>query len=252
MRVPARTLRSITWPWLRAAALQARRSSTGDGEVGRLVARVAAARADGEEMRWAAKIEAQRRLLRRLDDVVIHRAAGDRTVSSLAVTASKPPAGARLLYRLARSQHSARVVEMGTCLGISGAYLAAGLTAGGGGSVVSLEGTPDLVRYARLGWQLLGLENAAVEQGPFADTYASVLASGRIGLLFIDGNHQEEPTLGYFEQALPHLEDEAVVTFDDISWSDGMRRAWQRIRDHDAVTSSTSCLGMGFVRVGRA
>jgi predicted O-methyltransferase YrrM len=46
---------------------------------------------------------------------------------------------------------------------------------------------------------------------------------------FIDGHHVESATLDYMEQMVPRLSPEAVLVFDDIDWSDGMRRAWSKI-----------------------
>jgi predicted O-methyltransferase YrrM len=47
--------------------------------------------------------------------------------------------------------------------------------------------------------------------------------------VFIDGHHDEQATWDYFNQIEPALADGAVVVFDDIAWSQGMRRVWRRV-----------------------
>jgi len=39
----------------------------------------------------------------------------------------------------------------------------------------------------------------------------------------------------YFEQIVPYVVDTAVIVFDDITWSEGMRRAWLQVCAHPAV-----------------
>ena len=51
-----------------------------------------------------------------------------------------------------------------------------------------------------------------------------------VDFVFIDGHHDENATLSYFRQILPFLSDNAILAFDDIHWSCGMERAWNKIR----------------------
>ena len=63
---------------------------------------------------------------------------------------------------------------------------------------------------------------------------------------FIDGHHDEQATLDYFEQLLPHLAPRALLVFDDVDWSDGMKRAWQKIQADPrvAISIETRTLGL--------
>jgi hypothetical protein len=90
-----------------------------------------------------------------------------------------------------------------------------------------------------------------VVPGLFRNTLDDVLlASGPIGLAFVDGHHDEVATQEYFEQLLPHLEDPAVVVFDDIAWSEGMAAAWQALRRHPAVRLAVDIDKVGVCLVG--
>ena len=66
-------------------------------------------------------------------------------------------------------------------------------------------------------------------------------------LIFIDGNHQKEATLKYFERLLTIAHNDSVFIFDDIHWSIGMEEAWEEIKNHPAVTVTIDTYFWGFV-----
>jgi predicted O-methyltransferase YrrM len=148
------------------------------------------------------------------------------------VSASRRKAMA--LYGLVRELAPRRALEMGTGVGISGAYQGMALRHAGGGDMVALDGAPELAAVAAETFAELGLEGVEVRVGPFAETLPAALAEGPLQYAFVDGHHQEEATLAYFELLLPHAPGAALV-FDDIRWSDGMLRAWRRIADDQRV-----------------
>jgi len=53
--------------------------------------------------------------------------------------------------------------------------------------------------------------------------------SAPFGFIFIDGHHEEQATLNYFEEIIPYAGQNAIFLFDDIYWSIGMNRADRRI-----------------------
>jgi predicted O-methyltransferase YrrM len=73
--------------------------------------------------------------------------------------------------------------------------------------------------------------------GRFADVLPNLLrrSSEPIGLVFIDGYHDQVATKRYFEMIHPFLARHAMLVFDDIRWSDGMRAAWKEIRSDPRV-----------------
>ena len=66
-------------------------------------------------------------------------------------------------------------------------------------------------------------------------------------LVFIDGNHRYEATLKYFELLKNNLSDSALVIFDDIHWSSGMRRAWQEICSQKGIVFSINFFKLGII-----
>ena len=69
----------------------------------------------------------------------------------------------------------------------------------------------------------------------------------QLDYIFIDGNHQEKPTLAYFEKCLPFAHNNSLFIFDDIHWSEGMENAWQQIQQHDAVHVTVDLFYLGLV-----
>jgi len=151
------------------------------------------------------------------------------TVGKVFRDASVPPIWGFLLFRIIREFKPTSCLELGTSLGISAGYEAAALELNGSGRIVTLEGSEAVAARAREHLVELGL-NATVITGRFQDNLGSVLQAHRpVDYAFIDGHHDEHATLDYFELISSHLSPTAVIVFDDISWSPGMRRAWDTI-----------------------
>jgi predicted O-methyltransferase YrrM len=137
-------------------------------------------------------------------------------------------------------------LELGTALGISTAYQAAALALNRQGRILTLEGAGSLASLARENFGRLGLENIEIVVGPFQDTLQDVLdQNGAIDYVFIDGHHDERATLAYFRQICPHLTEGAILVFDDISWSAGMRRAWNTINRDRCLKACVDLIRVG-------
>lgn len=168
------------------------------------------------------------------------------TVADICATASKPYFWALLLFRLIRTFRPTRCLELGTCLGISAAYQAAALKLNGRGSLVTMEGAPALAAIATEHFDRFGLDNVNVVVGRFQDTLERVLAdSGPLDYAFIDGHHTEAATLDYFRRITPFLAPQAVLVFDDISWSPGMKSAWRTIAADPGIRFSADLRQIG-------
>lgn len=161
--------------------------------------------------------------------------------------ASKPAFWARLLHELVREYRPRTALEMGTCLGISAAYQAAALEMEGAGQLTTLEGAASLAEVSRDNLDRCGLGHRVdVVTGRFADTLESILETlPSIDYAFVDGHHDENATVAYFEQLLPHLADPAVLVFDDIDWTPGMRRAWAQIASSPRVGLAVDLRAIG-------
>ncbi len=166
---------------------------------------------------------------------------------------SKPPFWGAILFGLVRRLRPASSVELGTCVGISAAYQAAALALDGHGRLATLEGSPEIAAVARETLAGLGLDRAAVVVGPFDATLAGVLErAAPVSFFFNDGHHDRDATLRYLDAAAPHLAPDAVVVFDDIDWSAGMRAAWAAIETdvRFAVTVDLGAVGVAIAGSG--
>ncbi len=149
--------------------------------------------------------------------------------------ASKPAFWATFLFKLIRKLEPSSCVELGSCVGISASYQASALKINEKGKLLTLEGSPEIAKIANETLESLNLQNASVVTGPFHETLKGVLESSKpIDFFFNDGHHDHDAVILYFNEALPNLSNEAVVVFDDISWSPGMRKAWIEIEDDRA------------------
>lgn len=150
-----------------------------------------------------------------------------------ACAVSKAPRPSRLLYHLVLALRPASVLELGTNVGISTAYLAAALQRlKNGGKVTTLDASPYRLRIARDAHANLGLTNIDSVHGLFADTLPGIVTQmAPIDFAFLDGHHLYAPTLSYVDTIREQAAPGAVFVFDDIRWSKGMRQAWADLRN---------------------
>ena len=174
-------------------------------------------------------IERQRAAWLHEDEAVIGDAFQDNYTVARGCRASFPALWAELLYRIARDSAPKVLLELGTNLGISSAYLAAGGRVHGS-FVVTLEGSPVRLKLAQSLHRDLKLDSITYRLGKFVETLNPVLEErSPIDFAFLDGHHHRKPTLDYFEAIYPHLADGAIVVFDDIAWSEEMVDAWRTL-----------------------
>lgn len=172
-------------------------------------------------------------------------------VCQLAKNALKPAKLAQLLYRLAHHFQPEQILELGTCLGLTTAYLA---KAAPEARVTTVEGCPQTASVAAENLQKLGIINVDLKVGNFDHVLPEILSAvEKLDFVFIDGNHRKEATIDYFQQCLPKLHEGSVMIFDDIYWSKGMQEAWDVIKAHPQVTVSVDLfwVGMVFFRTGQ-
>ncbi|MBE7174317.1 MAG: class I SAM-dependent methyltransferase [Williamsia sp.] len=166
-------------------------------------------------------------------------------VSAIAQGVIKPKKFAQLLYRIVRYYQPQTIVELGTSLGVTSAYLA---LANRQGFVTTLEGSEAVAAVARKNFAALSLSNIKLVTGNFDATLPQLLPqTGLIDLAFVDGNHAREPTLRYFDLLLNKTCPSSLIIFDDIHWSKEMEEAWEVIKAHPAVRLSIDLFFIGIV-----
>lgn len=173
-------------------------------------------------------------------------------VKDVCRNSSKSKNGCEFLYRVIGFHKSEKILELGTCLGISTAYLSRSICNNvEDGKVISLEGSDGRAEIARRNMELLSLDiRTQIITGKFEETLDAVLGDhGKFSMAFIDGHHNEEATVQYFNRIVPEMDRGGLMIFDDIFWSEGMFRAWKYIQNHEDVRESVSFMGMGILVV---
>jgi predicted O-methyltransferase YrrM len=152
---------------------------------------------------------------------------------------SIPAVSGRFLMRLVRLLAPRSCLELGTGFGVSTAYQAAALELNGKGTMTSLD-LAGMTDIAGPGLARLGLAGRThLVPGRIERTLPAVLEAARpIDFAFLDADHTPRGTLHPLEVMIPHLSTGAVVVFDDINWTPGMRVTWRRIGQLPAVVAA--------------
>ncbi len=151
-----------------------------------------------------------------------------------------------VFLQLCAEAMGARVVlELGSCVGISGAYLA---TASARPQVITIEASPELARLAAETIARFSAD-AVVLQGMFDERLPDAL-SASIDLAYIDGHHDGAATLRYVRTIVPHLEPRAWVILDDIRLYREMADAWNTLRTLPGVGAAVDVGRFGLLFFG--
>lgn len=173
-----------------------------------------------------------------------------RTIADIAEFSAKSDSFGRMLNRLTDLSGTKRILELGTSLGLSTAYLSLSEK-----PVITIEGCPEIAKIASANFNHLDRKNIDLRVGDFKNVLPRVLQEfSDINLVFIDGNHSYPATIEYYRMFSEHLPDGSTLIFDDIYWSRGMTRAWQEIVSNhkNQVTIDLFHAGLVFFRKDQA
>ena len=173
-------------------------------------------------------------------------------ISTLARNALKPARLAQLIHRLAADINPSNIIELGTCLGITTAYLA---KAAPNARVISIEGCPETAAIALENVEKLQIQNTEICVGGFMDLLPNIIDNiPKLDLLLINGWHTKESILNYFQCCLPKLSERSIMIFDNIHRSKEMNEAWEHIKGQPevSVTIDLFHIGLVFVKKGQA
>ena len=175
-----------------------------------------------------------------------------RRVNEIVARQLESPAVGQMLFRIANylgreAKRPLNILELGTSLGITTAYLAA---ADSKNNITTLEGSEAVLKIAESGWSTLGLRNITPLLGRIEDTLYIYAREG-IDLAYIDANHTFEATMRYADYLLPRMAERGILAIDDIHYSREMERAWKALKQDPRVTSTIDLYDVGLVFVDR-
>jgi len=163
-----------------------------------------------------------------------------RKISAIAKTAGITPKRAKLLARLVCYFNIKKCLELGTSLGM------ATIAMKEANEVFTLEGCPETAAIAQKQFKKHNFTNVTVNVDKFSNSLTK-LTDTNYDLIYIDGNHQKEATLQYFEDLLTTAHNNSMFILDDIHWSNEMLEAWETIKNHPKVTVTIDTFFWGFV-----
>lgn len=168
-----------------------------------------------------------------------------KSVASIASKSLKRAKWGRAFHRILTCYPSSIVLELGTSLGITTAYLA---MANRNASIHSFEGSKEVLNLASTFFKNEKLNNIYTHLGNVDDTLPSFLKTAPVlGFVYLDANHRLEPTLRYFNQLFPYLNEDSILVFDDIYWSTEMTQAWEIIKKDERVRQTIDLFEVGIV-----
>lgn len=169
----------------------------------------------------------------------------DLRVMDIAKRSLKRTKWAQLLFRIVNFTNAQTVLELGTSLGLTSAYLASPSSVE---KCITLEGSSRVAEIASENFEKLEIDNVEVIVGNIDQTLESALENiDKLDVVFFDANHKKEAVLNYFSQCIKHIHPETVFIFDDIHWSPDMEKAWREIRKHNQVTAAIDLFELGIV-----
>lgn len=155
---------------------------------------------------------------------------------------------AKLMYMLTKKNKPSNILELGTCCGFSSIYMSKGSPSS---NIYTIEGDESVASIAKRNIQSLNCKNINQYIGRFQDVLPSLLEEIKeFDFVFIDGHHDEEATINYFNQIKPFLSKSAIIVFDDISWSKGMIKAWNIIKNDKIFNSYDDLDKIGICYLG--
>ena len=165
-----------------------------------------------------------------------------RKVSAVVKNAGMRKKRQKLLFRIAKYFKSENILELGTSLGLGTVALS---LSNEFSAIHTVEGCPNTLLKAQEYFEKFNLHNIQIHQKLFSEFLENT--SEKFDLIFIDGDHNGERTLGYFHSLLKNVHNDSVIIFDDIYWSRDMTAAWQQIIANENVTVSIDTFQWGLV-----
>jgi predicted O-methyltransferase YrrM len=178
---------------------------------------------------------------------------GPLVIRRLAMNVSVPRRLGMFLHLCAEAFDARVILETGTCLGISGAYL---VSVPSRPRLVTLEGSEAFATIAKETLATVS-DNAVIVIGPFERTLQPTLdrlgeENVKINVAYIDGHHEEAATLHYVRAIVPHLAAEALVVLDDIHLYRGMWNAWRKLASSPGVAAAVNVGRFGLLVYGNS
>ena len=166
-----------------------------------------------------------------------------RKVYKMVKTSSSSLKDTKLLFRISKFFKLNSTLELGTSLGVGTQAMALGNP---NNKVLTVEGCPETLEFAKTNFQDLKLENITAVNTDFINAINN-LSQDSFDCIFFDGHHNKSATLEYFNLLKTKAHNDSIFIFDDIYWSKEMTEAWSLICADHAATVSIDVFNFGFI-----
>ena len=163
-------------------------------------------------------------------------------ISTIANRSLSYPFQCRCLARLVQLENPGLILELGTSLGISTAYLQSGAPKS---KVITVEGDPALAKLASQTFEQLEMTQIQLVVSTFEEFLEKEKNEAKIDILFLDGHHEAIALLKYYEKLKTRFTPRTIVIIDDIFWSRDMHDGWKTLINMPEVTQSVNCFQFG-------
>lgn len=195
-----------------------------------------------------ALLKMRKQLLQNNDFVndTFHYSNEKRTIAQVTKSSPKSFYWQNVIFRTCKYLKVKNALEFGTNLGFTAAAISEAI--GNKGKLITIEGNSDIAKQASIIHSKLNQKNIKLLVSDFDSALENpVLQKRKFDLIFIDGNHQYEATLKYFNWSIEHLATHGVIILDDIHWSKGMEKAWKELVKNPKATLCVDVFQLGFV-----
>ena len=157
---------------------------------------------------------------------------GSRSVAEIAKYSLSPPFKCKWLYELAQWWQPSHLLELGTSLGVSTLYLS---MASPKAHLVTLEGSPAQAALAKDAFEQYASSPILCKVGAFHEVLPTLVGQPW-EMVFVDGHHDGEATLAYWDWVVQNSGSRCLMVFDDIYWSPSMTEAWLKIQERSSLS----------------
>ena len=156
-----------------------------------------------------------------------------------------------LLYRLAKYFNAKNIVEIGTSIGISSAYISA---SNPDARIISLDNLSALTDLVIQNHALLKIRNVELKQGEFSGILNSSFQQlGFLDIIFFNRCFHESETLQHFYQCLNYITENSIFIFNNIYQDREANEMWIKIQQHPQISLTIDVFQFGicFFRKGK-
>lgn len=176
------------------------------------------------------------------------RGNSEKTVSEISKRSAKPENQSIFLANLASTISAKNILELGTSFGLTSAIIS---LYNPNSNIITIEGNQEIFQKSSDFFSSANMHNIHSVNGLFESEINKMDQKIKFDLIFIDGNHTYEASLAYFELLNERLTDSGILVFDDIYWSEGMQKAWKKIKNHSKVKSSLDYFSFGLISLSK-